>query len=120
MNDDFRPGQSRSNEGGGLESTKDGGSADGAAVDRTTEAAKGTYAVQPDDLHDLFAVNALAGDSEDPLAELRNDPNYSALIRDLEYIAKQARLLFQPAEEAPSDEVWQKIQREMGSKPSDA
>ena len=70
------------------------------------------YNGQPDDLHDLFVTSPQGGtDEEDPLAALRNDPNYSALIRDLEYIAKQARLLFEPAEEAPSDEVWDKIKK---------
>ena len=49
------------------------------------------YNGQPDDLHDLFVTSPQGGtDEEDPLAALRNDPNYSALIRDLEYIAKQA------------------------------
>ncbi len=82
--------------------------------------AEKAYTGDPDDLHDLFVVNAAhPGDQEDPLAALRDDPNYSALIRDLEYIAKQARLLFEPAEEAPSDEVWAKIQSQLG-KPPDA
>ena len=78
--------------------------------------------VNPDNLHDLFATPAdyKKQDEEDPLAALRNDPNYSALIRDLEYIAKQARALFEPAAEAPSDEVWTKIQAELGTKPPDA
>jgi hypothetical protein len=64
--------------------------------------------VNPDDLHDLFAgAPSLGGpDEEDPLAELRKDPNFAALIGELEYIAAQARLLFAPAEEAPSDAVW--------------
>ena len=72
--------------------------------------------INPDDLHDLFE-GSLAGDGldeEDPLAQLRNDPNYSALIRDLEYIASQARLLF-AAEEAPSDKVWDEIQKHLGT-----
>jgi hypothetical protein len=71
--------------------------------------------INPDDLHDLFAgsPNLEGKDEEDPLAQLRNDPNYSALIRDLEYIASQARLLFAPAEEAPSDEVWSRIQNNL-------
>ena len=45
--------------------------------------------MQPDDLHDLFATpaNFVPNDEEDPLALLRNDPNYAALIRDLELIA---------------------------------
>jgi hypothetical protein len=79
------------------------------------------YNGQPDELHDLFAVQSAPGsDDDDPLAALRNDPNYSALIRDLEYIAKQARLLFEPAQEAPSDEVWNKIASQLGNKPPDA
>ena len=74
------------------------------------------YDGKPDDLHDLFA--GVASDEEDdPLAALRNDPNYAALIRDLEYIASQARLLFEPAEQAPSDEVWKKIQNQLPPKP---
>ena len=82
----------------------------------------GTYQGRPDDLHDLFEVHAssFGPDEDDPLAALRNDPNYSALIRDLEYIAKQARLLFEPAQEAPSDEVWNKIQSQLPGKPPDA
>lgn len=73
----------------------------------------------PDDLHDLFATpdNFDQSDAEDPLAQLRNDPNYSALIRDLEYIAKEARALFQPADETPSDDLWKKIQSQLPSKP---
>ena len=75
------------------------------------------YDGKPDDLHDLFGATTSA--EEDPLAALRDDPNYSALIRDLEYIASQARLLFAPAEEVPSDEVWTKIQQELGKNPFD-
>ncbi len=73
------------------------------------------YTGHPDDLHNLIAV--AGSDEEDPLAALRNDPNYSELIRELEYIAQQARLLFQPSEEAPSDEVWQRIQSQLPTKP---
>ena len=77
--------------------------------------------MQPDDLHDLFATPADFDptDEEDPLAQLRNDPNYSALIRDLELIATQARMLFAPAEEAPSDELWTKIQSQLPTKPTE-
>jgi len=73
-----------------------------------------TRPVQPDDLHDLFEVSGPATQNDDPLAAIRNDPNYAALIRDLEYIAAQARLLFQPAEMTPSDSVWDKIQSKLG------
>ncbi len=75
--------------------------------------------MQPDELHDLFATST-SPDEEDPLAALRGDPNYSALIKELEYIAAQARALFSPAEEAPSDEVWKKIRRELPTRPDDA
>ena len=78
------------------------------------------YSGQPDDLHDLFATANFNADEEDPLAALRNDPNYSALIRDLEYIAKQARALFEPAQEAPSDKVWERIQSQLPSAKEDA
>ena len=80
----------------------------------------GNGSVRPDDLHDLFGSADLAADEEDPLAQLRNDPNYSALIRDLEYIAAQARMLFEPAEQAPSDKVWDKIQSQLGTKPPES
>jgi hypothetical protein len=75
--------------------------------------------LHPDDLHNLFATtdNFDGDDPEDPLAQLRNDPNYSALIRDLEYIAKEARALFQPADETPSDDLWKKIQSQLPAKP---
>jgi hypothetical protein len=81
----------------------------------TPEAAPAPFSGQPDDLHDLFAPtpNFTGTDDEDPLAALRNDPNYAALIRDLEYIASQARLLFEPAQEAPPDELWDKIQSKL-------
>ena len=89
------------------------GKANEAAKEATSSAA--AYQGQPDDLHDLFAStpNFDGPDDEDPFSALRNDPNYSALIRDLEYIASQARLLFEPAEEAPSDEVWTKIKHKL-------
>ena len=75
-----------------------------------------SYNGKPDDLHDLIGTRA-SGDEEDPLAALRNDPNYSALIKELEYIAAQARLLFEPAQEAPSDDVWSKIQSKLADEP---
>ncbi len=83
-------------------------------------ASPSAYNGQPDDLHDLFASTHNGPDDEDPLAALRNDPNYSALIRDLEYIATQARLLFEPATEVPSDEVWNKIKTQLDTENPDA
>ena len=79
------------------------------------------YDGKPDDLHDLIGspANSARSEEDDPLAALRNDPNYSALIRDLEYIASQARLLFEPSESAPSDAVWDKIQSKLGEAPGE-
>ena len=95
-----------------------------AAGSRSSDKLEPTHAVssaimQPDDLHNLFAMpdDFDGDDTEDPLAQLRNDPNYAALIRDLEYIAKEARALFEPASESPSDELWTKIQSQLPAKP---
>ena len=71
---------------------------------------------QPDDLHNLFAPGT---DAEDPLAAMRDDPNYGALIKELEYIASEARRLFDPVEDTPSDKVWDNIHKEL-NKPTDA
>jgi hypothetical protein len=64
-------------------------------------------------LPELFA-NA-NGNTDDPIlkAHLDTCENCSALVRDLQYIADQARMLLEPAEEEPSDNVWSKIQREL-------
>ena len=77
--------------------------------------------INPDDLHDLFAGSPSheGSDDEDPLAQLRKDPNYAALISELEYIAAQARLLFAPAEETPPDRLWDKIAEQLPTKPED-
>jgi hypothetical protein len=80
--------------------------------------ASNAYTGQPDDLHDLIGAPGVT-DEEDPLAALRNDPNYSALIKELEYIAAQARLLFEPTQEAPSDDVWTKIQSKLHEEPEE-
>lgn len=64
-------------------------------------------------LPELFA-NAKGGKlSDDPVfaKHLATCANCSALVRDLEYIAEQARLLLDPVSEAePSDDVWSNIQ----------
>jgi hypothetical protein len=39
-------------------------------------------------------------------AHLDTCDNCSTLVRDLQYIADQARMLLEPAEEEPSDAVW--------------
>ncbi len=79
----------------------------------------GKYSGNVDDLHDLM-VGTPGTEEDDPLAALRDDPNYSALIRDLQLIAEEARRLFEPAAESPSDKVWEKIRAELPTKPTDA
>ncbi len=69
--------------------------------------------VQPDDLDNLFEG---VGEDEDPLAAMRENPDYAELIRELEYIASQARALFEPSAEAPSDAVWDKIASQLPPK----
>ena len=72
--------------------------------------------INPDDLHDLFEgpTSGDGMDPEDPFAQMRNDPNYAALMKDLEAIAEAARQLFATEEEEPSDKVWDKIVGELG------
>ena len=61
------------------------------------------------------------GNVEDPIlkAHLDTCDNCSALVRDLQYIADQARMLLEPAEEEPSDDVWSNIRRKLDSEPID-
>jgi hypothetical protein len=69
-------------------------------------------------LPDLFAA-AADGITDDPavLEHLKTCENCSALVRDLQYIADQARQLLEPTHE-PSDNVWEKIQKSLASDPS--
>lgn len=69
-------------------------------------------------LPDLFAAGA-DGITDDPtlLEHLKTCENCSALVRDLQYIADQARQLLEPTHE-PSDNVWEKIQKSLASDPS--
>ena len=111
MENEYKPGASSPLESFSSESLPSAGSASTPSP---------AYTGQPDDLHDLFgSTHDLKAEDEDPLAALRNDPNYSALIKDLEYIASQARLLFEPAQEAPSDDVWNKIQSKLKEEPEE-
>jgi len=72
--------------------------------------------INPDELHDLFAGSD-ALDPEDPLSQMRQDPNYSALIADLEYIAIEVKRILANAEETPSDDLWKKIESQLPTKP---
>lgn len=42
---------------------------------------------------------------------LRDCPQAAELVRDLEYIAETARMLLEPEGEAPSSDLWDKIER---------
>jgi hypothetical protein len=66
-------------------------------------------------LPDLFAAGS-GGLTDDPtlLEHLKTCENCSALVRDLQYIADQARQLLEPMHE-PSDNVWKKIQESLAS-----
>lgn len=66
-------------------------------------------------LPDLFAAGG-SDHIDDPslLEHLRTCENCSALVRDLQYIADQAKQLLQPTHE-PSDNVWKKIQESLSS-----
>ena len=70
-------------------------------------------------LPELFA-NA-NGVPDDPALQAHLDTceNYSKLVRDLQYIADQARMLLEPAEEEPSDAVWSSIQDKLASERSE-
>lgn len=69
-------------------------------------------------LPDLFASGA-ENLTDDPmlLQHLKTCENCSALVRDLQYIADQARQLLEPTHE-PSDDVWKKIQESLTSESS--
>ena len=64
-------------------------------------------------LPELFA-NAKGGRlSDDPvyMQHLSTCPTCAALVRDLEYIAEQARMLLDPGSDVdPSEDVWTNIQ----------
>ena len=74
--------------------------------------------INPDELHDLFVVGSTGegSEEEDPFAQMRNDPNYAALLRDLEAIASAAKQLFAEQEETPSDDLWKKIESQLAEK----
>ena len=71
-------------------------------------------------LPDLFAGGS-EGLTEDPtqLDHLKTCENCSALVRDLQYIADQARQLLEPMHE-PSDDVWKKIQEGLAADSSES
>ena len=92
------------------------GAGDVSTMTNLNVAKTGKAPINPDDLHDLFEgpSNGDRTDPEDPFAQMRNDPNYAALMKDLEAIAEAARQLFDTVEDEPSDKVWDKIVGELG------
>ncbi|MDE1177624.1 MAG: hypothetical protein PW789_13620 [Edaphobacter sp.] len=66
-------------------------------------------------LPELFAAGS-EGAMDDPklLEHLKTCENCSALVRDLQYIADQARQLLEPTHD-PSDNVWEKIKNSMAA-----
>ncbi len=69
-------------------------------------------------LPDLFAAGNQGLPDDPALVEhLKTCENCSALVRDLQYIADQARQLLEPTHE-PSDNVWEKIQKSLQSDPA--
>ncbi len=71
-------------------------------------------------LPELFA-SGHGSSPDDPVLKHHLDTceNCSALVRDLQYIADQARMLLEPAEEEPSDNVWTSIQSKLKSEGGD-
>ena len=59
--------------------------------------------------------------SADPrfVAILRDCPQAAELVRDLEYIAEAARMILEPEGEMPSSDLWAKIERKIGTEPTD-
>ncbi|MEG9435641.1 hypothetical protein JAO29_05630 [Edaphobacter sp. HDX4] len=69
-------------------------------------------------LPDLFAAGGRSSIDDPSLSQhLETCENCTALVRDLQYIADQAKQLLQPTHE-PSDSVWKKIQEGLASEPS--
>lgn len=74
-------------------------------------------------LPELFEKSNGKRISEDPRYAdlLKNNPTAAELVRDLEYIAEQARMLLEPEHEIePSDAVWSKIQNSLKDDPEKA
>jgi hypothetical protein len=72
-------------------------------------------------LPELFA-SGNGGVPSDPnlQAHLDTCENCSALVRDLQYIADQARMLLEPAQDEPSDDVWSNIQSKLKSEQAES
>ena len=63
-------------------------------------------------LPQMFATGNLLDEQPEMRAHLDGCTNCSALVRDLEYIAEQARQLLEPTHD-PSPNVWSNIQSKL-------
>jgi hypothetical protein len=80
-----------------------------------------TCAEFQEQLPELFAAGSDVISREPDLqGHLDTCENCATLVRDLQYIADQARKLLEPAEEEPSDNVWASIQNKLKSDPNDS
>ena len=64
-------------------------------------------------LPQMFIVEGEIDERPELRAHIATCSNCAALVRDLEYIAEQARMLLQPTHE-PSPDVWSNIQSKLG------
>lgn len=79
-----------------------------------------TCAEFQENLPELFASGGDGTSSNPELqAHLDTCENCAALVRDLQYIANQARMLLEPVEEEPSPAVWSNIQNRLKGDPDD-
>jgi hypothetical protein len=65
-------------------------------------------------LPQMFAIEGELEERPELRAHLATCTNCAALVRDLEYIAEQARLLLEPTHD-PSPDVWSNIQSKLSS-----
>jgi hypothetical protein len=63
-------------------------------------------------LPQMFATDGDINESPELRAHLVTCTNCAALVRDLEYIAEQARMLLEPTHD-PSPDVWSNIQSKL-------
>jgi hypothetical protein len=70
-------------------------------------------------LPEFFATSSNGKVSSDPRLQkfLADNPDCAALARDLEAIAEAARALFEPADESPSEGLWDELQKKMHTEP---
>jgi hypothetical protein len=68
-----------------------------------------------------FFATGTGSISDDPRLQafLSENPDAAALVRDFESIVEAAKGLFDVGDAEPSDTVWQNIQNELKSAPSD-